>query len=297
VIRASAMAFGAALLLLTSAAAAQEERAAMLQTAANGAGAESVGSAFDRLARTRFERLAPMPLDAAPPLPLEDLQLAVGCVGESADCLRAVAERVGVQVMVVPSLELSNGTFVASFLLLDTRDDALRRVTRRADSENELFERVDPMLRELFDLPPPEAEEPAVDGNSHAASPEPALLPPASEDDAEDAPGFPVGPAIVGGGGLAIIAGGLIAGGLAMGAQNAYAEADTSSRTGVDAAQAHLSDAQTDAAIANVLFAVGGAAMIGAVVWWLVGADSPFGVSASPEGVALSVHGSFGGDS
>jgi hypothetical protein len=32
-------------------------------------------------------------------------------------------------------------------------------------------------------------------------------------------------------------------------------------------------------------------------VWWLVGPDSPFGASASPEGVALSFETHWGGDS
>ncbi len=278
-----------------------QARAAMLETGSAGSGSADVGRAFDRLARSRLEALAPVAVDAAPPLPLADLQLAVGCVGESVECLSAVARRVGVQIMVVPSVESSGGQYVASFIRFDVEDGAIRRVTRRALSEGELLDQVEPMLRELFDLPAtvePANAEGADHGTDVDAASEPTEDPTVAPDaTSAPSPGFPVGPALVAGAGLLAIVGGTISGAISDGAENAYLATDTSSRDGVDAARAHLDEAETAATVANVLMGVGGAVMVGAAIWWLVGADSPFGVSGSRDGLAVTFEGTWGGDS
>jgi hypothetical protein len=199
--------------------------------------------------------------------------------------------------MVVPSIEVTADVFVGSFLRIDVADGRVRRVTRQTQTEAELLDDVEPMLRELFDLPPMEESPDTGLSTSSSSQRGASSASSANDTELEDDRPFPVGPVIVAGVGVAAIVAGVISGVLSQNAQTSYAETPTDTVAGVNAAHDHLDTAERSAIAANVLIGVGAAAIVGAAAWWLFGKSSPFGVAASSDGVAMTFEGRWGGDS
>ncbi len=250
---------------------------------------EGLGAAFDRTLRSRLDALHVVDTAGAVALDLEQIQLALGCMGETTECLSAVAVETGVTIVVVPSLAQAGGTTQATVLVFDSRDQSMRRGTREAVGANadaELLAGTEGLLRELFGLPAaavttgPETG-PTTPPPAAALSPAPFVF--------------------IGAGALAII-GGVVAGVLSSSDADAYARARPTTNAEVDAMLSLFSRAETEALAANILFIAGGVLVAAGVVWELAAGredgSSPLSLAPSvgPGSVGLALSGSFGGD-
>lgn len=284
-----ALALSALMLGLAAPVVAQERpTASILQTQRSSGVDEGTGGAFDRMVRQRLDALGVVRVSGSVVLDLEQVQIALGCMGETAQCMAAVTSELGVNVLLVPSLDRTDEQLVASVLLFDARDQSQRRAIRQASSQTALLEEVEPMLRELFGLPPiEEHHEPGA-----AADETPQIPPPA---------GLSVVPFVLIGVGAAALVGGAISGWLAQSDGDAFARASPRTEAEVNAAYARRAQAETEALAANVLFIAGGAIAAGGLVWLLAAGNedgsSPLAVMpyAGPDGGGLVLAGALGG--
>lgn len=143
--------------------------------------------------------------------------------------------------------------------------------------------------------PPAQAPTPAPVPAPAATQPEPAPQEP--PDEGRD---VPIPPLIVAGAGVAIIGVGVAFGFSANSGQDDYASAPVRNAREIGAADATLADARSDATVANVLFAVGGAAVAAGAVWFALdfwGGSKP-GAEASAwfdrESAGVRVRGVWG---
>jgi hypothetical protein len=177
-------------------------------------------------------------------------------VGETVPCLETVAANSGARVVIAPTLQRAGSELVLSVLSFDSLGSEIRRVLRRKSSEAELLDAVPQMLRELFDLAQPRvAEAPAQASQSSG--------------------GLPLGPLILAGAGVAALGAG-IAMGVVMNDQESEYESmsmGVDTRPEADAANHARSVGESQALAADVLFAVGGAAIVAGAIWFVVDAS------------------------
>lgn len=230
--------------------------AAQVQLRVGDPSLQSLGAALQRLVRSELEGLGTVRMSGTPALPLEDLQLMIGCLGETDECFAAMATQLEVDVVVLPSLDRVGDDRVLTVVAFDRRDNR-RRSARRAHPDDEaLAGSVRSLLRELYELPP---------------EPEPEPLPPAEPREPEPVETPSRGPGIVpgvviGAVGLAAL-GAAIGVGLASGrAEDDYREASVRTVEEVDAALARRSDAARLGTTATALYVAGGALTIAGVV-------------------------------
>jgi hypothetical protein len=258
----------------------------------------SLGRAITRVVSARGEALGAIELSGTPALGLEDLQLALGCIGETTECLGAVARQLEVDALLVPALERTEGTVVVSILYFDGRtgEGRARRGARRVSAEagdDEALAAVDPILRELFEL----GDAPAGDGLDLETGGE-GTGTGSNGGVTSDNSELPVVPIVVAGAGAAIVAAGVVFGVLSMNSQSEFASTMVDGTEGsVDAALAAHDRAVWQAVTADVLFGVGAAAIATGVVLFIVdlmGGESEPEVAITPHvgpdraGVALS---------
>lgn len=276
--------------------------AALLQTSRSSGVEEGTAGAFDRMIRQRLDELEVVRVGGSIALDLEQLQLALGCMGETVSCLEAVSNEVGAPIVIVPALNRAGTELVATMLLFDIRDGAQRRVVRQASGDTaptQILEGIDGMLRELFDLPAavvadpdPEPDPDVVPGPE--ADPDPDPVP------ARVAPGLSPVPFVLIGTGAAALIAGVVVGAMSQSSADEY-RAEVASREQVDAARAILSRAEGEALAANVLMIAGGVIAAGGVIWLLAAGNddgsSPLAVAPmiGPDGVGVVVAGTFGG--
>ncbi len=272
-------------------------RTAVLQTKASVGVPEGFGDALERVVRARLDALHPVRVAATPDLDLADLQLAVGCVGESDQCLRAVAEQLRVDALLIPNAEQAGDTLVAGITYFDGRPGGTtKHVVRRATGEgadNELLDAVDPMLREVFDLPPPTAaEQAALRAQSHTVRAEAAHASgPGGSGPQATEPTSPVHlvPFVVGGLGVAALVVGAVFGGLSSSNEDAWSTAPTGTGPQVDAALTLRDRARGQATAANIMLGVGaGLIVVGTVLFFLLPRKPREHHDAHPSRVALA---------
>lgn len=227
--------------------------AAVLETQVAGGVDAGTGGAVDRLIRAELDGLGTVRTSSGVALDLGEVQLALGCVGETPECLGPVAAELSVALLVIPHLDQSGAEQMLTIALFDRRDGSIHRVVRRAQSRPELLDAIEGQLRELFGLPAAVDPEPG---------PTPTLPPPPSEPDL--VPGVTL--MVVGAIGLGV--GGAM-GALHLDAQSEFEAARPSTMAEADAAADALSRSETFAITADVLFAVGGVALAGGLVWLL----------------------------
>lgn len=280
------------LVLIPSSAWAQQlPAAAVLETQASAEVTDETSGVVDRMVRARLDRLGAVRTVSGVALDLGDVQLALGCTGETAECLEPVADELSVRLLVIPHLDQTDDELMLTLTLFDRQDGSLERVVRRAAGERartDLLDAIDGQLRELFGMPPAPVEEPEA-----RPAPEPEPMPVASS-----SPG--AGSFIVMGVGALALAVGVGFGVAFLDADSEWQDAAPTTPMEVDAAHDAFARAETFAVTADVLFAVGGAALAGGLVWLLVevlGGSSEAPVSLSPvlgPGLAgLSVQGSL----
>ena len=210
-------------------------------------------SAVDSVIHGALEKVAVVKIVALPGMDLEAVQLALDCVGETVPCLETVAAHSGARVVISPTLQRAASELVLSVLSFNMQGGEIRRVVRRESSEAELLDAVPQMLRELFDLPQPRgAESPAQASQASA--------------------GVPLGPLILAGAGVAALGAGIAMGVVMNDQESEYERMSMSvdSRPEADAANHARSVGESQALAADVLFAVGGAAIVAGAIWFVV---------------------------
>ncbi len=257
--------------------------ATILRTHVGDGASEATGRGFDRVLRQRLDALEVAQVAGSVELDLESVQLALGCMGESAECLRAAATQAGAEILVFASIE-SSGSLVVSVMRFDAADGRLRRAVRTVDSEAAVLEAAEPLARELWDLPPVvEQADPVitpVTPSTPSISPGPLVL--------------------VGLGGAAVIVGAVLLGHASY-LGDLYRTANPRTMAEVDQANAALSGSQDESLVGTVLLAAGGAIAIAGTIWLLAAGNddgsSPLAVVpfVSPDGVSLSLAGTLPG--
>ncbi|MDD9934230.1 MAG: hypothetical protein OXT09_11540 [Myxococcales bacterium] len=139
---------------------------------------------------------------------------------------------------------------------------------------------------------PPPAPAPTPTNVADPVDPVPPPAPPSERP-------LPLGPLLLGGGGVALVGVGLAFGAMAKSEEDEYAMLEVS-----DAAQAHsaadtFDSAESKALVSNVLIGAGAAVVTGAVVWWALDGDDEPQVTLAPwlgpAQAGLSVRGALGG--
>ena len=252
------------LVLATSTVAQAQEHpsTSLLSTAASPGVGEGLSGAVDRLLRSRIDRLDVVDVQGSVALDVAEVQLALGCVGETAECLSQVAEQIGVEVLILPNLDRVGEEVVLSVGRFDSRDGQLRRVVRRArgeQAETEILDAIEGALRELFDLPLPEEDPIELD---ETEPPPPVVRPPAPGPDLTL-------PAITLGTGAAVLGAAIVTGVLFQSEADAYSIPPESPGE-VREREGHARSANDLALATNVLAITGGAIAAAGAAWLLI---------------------------
>lgn len=114
-----------------------------------------LAEATGRLIRVEVDRVGLVRTEGTPALYLDDLQMALGCLGETPHCLGVVAAELNVQTLVYASLERAGSRLSLTLVYFDGTEShlATRSVSAPAP-DNTLLETVEPLVREVFGLPP-----------------------------------------------------------------------------------------------------------------------------------------------
>jgi hypothetical protein len=274
-----------ALCWIAGSASAQSERptAAILRTTVTGEIPDGLDGTLERALRARVTALG-IDLRGSVALDLGDVQLALGCEGETPTCLDAVATELGARNLLLPNLDRAGSQLVLSIARFDADTQETRRVDRRASIEEAatLLDALDGVLGELFAgaLPStasaPTATPRTIDGASVA------------------------GASIVMGAGVIAAAVGIALGVASADEARRYAMQPTSTEAEADRAVALYRSASDLALGANVLFTIGGTALVGGAIWLLAtltsGAPAEVPVSAfvTEGGGGLAIAGTWG---
>jgi serine/threonine-protein kinase len=255
------------LLVVTSNARADEPlRIALFKTASEDTSLQSLAAAIDPVLLSELGNVPGLQIAARPALDLPSMQLAIDCVGETADCLTQAAKQAQAEGLVAPVVRKLGSELVVTILLHDARKQlSITGATRRypSDQLDQALDGIPGMVRELFGLqapavaasaPPPEAAEPAP-----AAPPPPAASKP-----------FPVLPVVLGAVGVAILGAGVGLGIASHSTGNAYVATPVTDETTGNDALDKLHTARTEATLANVAFGVGAAALAAGVVLFIL---------------------------
>ena len=253
-------------------------RAALMRTAAPAGDAELAG-ALDRFARSALDDLEVVTVSSTLALDIEQAQLALGCMAESPECMKTVADENEVTLLLAPRIDQAGDERVLTILLYDDRNGELTQSARRvptAAGADGLLDRVPGLLRELFGLPPvSDTPDDGGTGNGNGdtegngngggngtdpAGPDPV----AAEPDSLGAGG----PTLLAIGGAALL-GGVVAGVLHMGSASDYEDAEVNDPASANAASAMFDEAQRRGRAATGLL-IGGGVLAGAGLVWLL---------------------------
>ena len=228
--------------------------ATLLRTHASDGVSDGAARGFDRVLRQRVDELDGVEIAGSVELDLESVQLALGCMGESVECLRAAAGQAGSELLVFASIESVGSSLVVSVMRFDAAPGVLRRALRTVSSEAEVLESAAPIVRELWDLPPIAQEPPETDPPPPPPAPSRSLAP------------LPI--VVAGVGGVTLV-GGVVA--MILGAVNrdAYAASRPTTPAQVDATLALLSTAEDQQRAGVALLIAGGVVSIAGAAWAL----------------------------
>lgn len=235
---------------------------------------------LDSVIQAALERLGVVTITARPGMDLNAVQLAIDCVSETPECLRAVANQTHAQILIAPSLQNTQSELVLSLLRFDAADGRMRRVLRRQPGTSlkpETLDSVPSMLRELFNVPEPTPHPAPVASEARAADSKAAWLPPIIEppqEPASSAP-LPLGPFLLVGGGALVVGGGAVVGALMLSTQDKYNTLRVSTERDVTKANDLKDTAKTQEVLANVLYGVGGAMLVAGGIWLAVALSQP----------------------
>jgi hypothetical protein len=261
-------------------------------------------AAVEREVRLALADLGRVELLSPPAVDLEAAQLALDCTEASADCFGAVARRMDARVLVMVAVERRSGRVKLRLSYFDVGHGAEPRsaVAERKGNEvgRALLDTIPDLLRELFEGIE-EPVEPELDAPAEEPGPEPlAPVAPAAMD--RDGGGVPLGPVLLGVGGVGVIAAGIAVGAAMSTTQDRYAMRVIDSRAAADAAEADRELGRQQAVTANVLLGVGAAAVIAAGVWYALVSRKGAGdgeprahlvPNVSPDGAGVALFGAW----
>jgi hypothetical protein len=276
-------------------------RAAVFPTANAEPGLSDLAYALDPVVLAKLGDLQIVQVTTRPGLDLPAAQLTIDCVGETRECLSALAQQVGAPVLIAPSVQRAGEETVVTLLCFDAAGSGeMRTVVRRfagGDVVSAALDAVPDMLRELFGVPlepaaraPEAAEPPAPTPTREQAAPIAARGHP-----------FPLAPVLIAAGGVALIAAGTAFALASQANKHDYAHARLHNDADVDAAIALRNKASHQATLANIGFGVGAAALAVGATWLVLDLGSrdevdrtratlaPFG-GPSQLGLALQGH-------
>jgi hypothetical protein len=273
---------------------------ALFRTAALDPKLQELGAALDPVVLSELNTIGSIEVTARPSLDLPAMQLAIDCVGEIAECMAAVTREAGVEALVAPVLRSNGDLVLVTLLYFDTHENAIKGVTRQLAGRSvaqAMLDAVPEMVREAFGLAP----EPVV---GEAVSTEAKTQPPEPQESRRQR-AVRIVPWVLGGTGVAMLAIGL---GMGVSAKQVKDQADElalspENSADVSAIYSKQNDAEQRALIANVSFAVGGAALLAGLATWLFLRPEPDKTQAPPVAlvprvsrtqVGLSLEGALG---
>jgi hypothetical protein len=196
------------------------------------------------------------------------MQLAIDCVGETADCLRAAARQAEAESLLAPSVQRDGDAVVVDFLHFDPTAGTALTVKRRYTGERigeQALSGVSDMMIELFG-----ANEPTIrptDAAPATSAQEPSVAPQtAAEPTPEPKARLPLVAIVLGGVGVALIGTSIAFGVMANSNDNAYLKSRPDSKAAVDRANEKEDSAKSQALVSNVTLGLGAAALVGAGV-------------------------------
>lgn len=231
---------------------------------------------LDKAIRSAVVEHAPVHLEEDRAEPLSALQAAVHCREDTVECMRAVASKASVEVLIVPSVERGAGELTLTFMAFDARADAIARVAHwqdGADIRPETIAALPDLIAGLFPEPGP----PDIDFVAEAkANAESAAGP---VDGASGAKLSLLAPILVAGAGALLIGAGVVTGLMLRSTQADYDTTDIRTRTDARAADDLHAEASTQATVANVFYGLGGVALVASGTWlaieWLGSSEEP----------------------
>jgi hypothetical protein len=253
------------------------------------AGGHASARALDSVISAALDDLKVVNVVARPGLDLGAVQLALDCVAETPQCLRIVTTQHEADVLVAPTLARISNELVLTLLRFDARTGKTQRVLKRQTGQtlsSDTLDAVPGLMRELFDLPAkveapapkPEPKPDLMPGDTGASTfSEPLPEPPM------DAPSegrkFPLGPTLLGGGGVMLIGAGLIMGLTVMSAEDNFNQSAASiseisdaeeAQQAVDRTNGYRDTGEANAVITNVFLGLGSAVVVAAGIWLAV---------------------------
>lgn len=257
------------------------------------------GADIDRALRSALESLEDVELGPRPALDLEAVQLAIDCVDETPECLRQVARRLDAQILIAPSLTTKGQGVELRLLYFDAREDERRFAARREAAEGvteSLLAGVEPMVQELFETD----EVPSAEAEPEPDASKPALEPaPVAPERGFSLGELPTAPLVIGGGGLLLVGGGIVAGVLARSTEREYRDTPVMTAADAEAADDLRVTGERQALAASLMLGFGTAAVVAAGVWLSVelGADerqARLEPLVGPDHAGLRLSGSLG---
>lgn len=239
-------------------------RFALFQPAALDAALSTLAHRLDPVLLTQVTAIGGVEVAAQPSLDLPAMQLAIDCVGEVVECMRAVTTQAEVEGLIAPVLQTSGAETVLTLLYFDVYEGVIRGATRRHTgprAEEQTLDAVPEMLRELF----------RVEAPARAAPREEEVLKSTSEPprEPERVRSLPVVPLVLGAVGVVLIGTGIGLGVSASKSEDSYAKAPVMTRAQIDAADREFDAAKNKALWSNVTLATGGAAVAAGLFVWL----------------------------
>jgi hypothetical protein len=252
------------------------------------AGGHASARALDSVLSAALDDLKVVNVVARPGMDLGAVQLALDCVAETPQCLRLVTSQHEAEMLVAPTLARISNELVLTLLRFDARSGKTQRVLKRQAGQtlsSDTLDAVPDLLRELFGLPakvetPPPAPTPAEpakpaagEGPINEPLPEPPMEAPSAERK------VPVGPLLLGGGGVLLIGAGLVMGITVLNLESQYRDVTMTdlqslsrrdAEAVVDQANDYKSSGETNAVISNVFLGLGGAVLIASGIWFAV---------------------------
>jgi hypothetical protein len=254
------------LLLVQRAYAEDPLRAALFKTASEDTDLASLAASVDSVLLDELGSVPNLQIAARPALDLPSMQLAIDCVGETADCLSLAAKQAEADGLIAPQLRRMGDQVMLTVLFHDARGKlAIEAATRRytgAGFEQKVLDGIPAMVRELFGLPEPAGLTPLA--AAEASAPEPARPPPSA---ANKIPWLPIG---IAAGGAVAIAVGAAFGAASGSAEDAYKKIVVTDTSSAGQATDKYETSSDLATIANVAFVLGGAALAAGAAIYLI---------------------------
>jgi hypothetical protein len=266
-----------------------------------------LAQATGRLIRVEVDRSGVVQTQGTPALYLEDLQMALGCLGETPECLTVVAQELNVTRLVYATLTRSGARLLLTLVYFDGAEVHL--VTRGVEApapDAAILDAVPPMVREVFGLAPL-AVDPRAVAEAETRPTQTRDVGPVDDASEPAAPrdphGVRMGAYISGGVAVASLVAGAVLLARRASAEDEYRNTPTDTAAGVDDALAARDRGLRLGNAAVGVLAVGGAAAVTSVLLGVLtrkragSQDEPPPVSASvivgPGVVGLHLRGSL----